>query len=102
MAGNKKKEILLRANLGFLFICLLGMAIIGRAFYIQTVQGAYYRGRADILTIFPKKILAERGNIYSADGRLLATTQPTFDIRVDFKAAQPYADNVMPEQFNRG
>ncbi len=102
MASNKKAEILLRANLGFLFICLLGMAIISRAFYIQTVQGPYYRSLADSLTIFPKKILAERGNIYSADGRLLATTLPTFDIRIDFKATKPYADNVLPEQFNVG
>ncbi len=102
MASNKKAEILLRANLGFLFICLLGMAIIGRAFYIQTVQGVYYRSLADSLTIFPKKIMAERGNIYSADGRLLATTQPSFDIRVDFKAAQPYSENVAPAQFNAG
>ena len=102
MASNKKAEILLRANLGFLFICLLGMAIISRAFYIQTVQGPYYRSLADSLTIFPKKILAERGNIYSADGRLLATTLPTFDIRIDFKAAKPYSDHVMPEQFNIG
>lgn len=83
--ANKKKEILLRAYLGFLFICVLGMAIVGRAFYIQTTQGAYYRGLADSLTIYPKKILAERGNIYSEDGRLLATTLPTFDIRIDFK-----------------
>ena len=102
MAGNKKKEILLRANLGFLFICLLGMSIIGRAFYIQTVQGPYYRSLADSLTIFPKKIMAERGNIYSEDGRLLATTLPSFDIRVDFKGTTPYSDNVVPEQFNRG
>jgi cell division protein FtsI (penicillin-binding protein 3) len=85
MATNKKREILLRAYLGFAFIFLLGVAIIGRAFYIQTVQGNYYRSLADSLTIFPQKILAERGNIYSSDGRLLATTLPTFDIRIDFK-----------------
>lgn len=85
MAANKKREILVRAYLGFAFIFLLGMAIIGRAFYIQTVQGNYYRSLADSLTIFPKTILAERGNIYSEDGRLLATTLPTFDLRIDFK-----------------
>jgi len=99
---NKRKQILLRANLGFLFICLLGMAIIGRAFYIQTFQGVYYRSLADSLTIFPKKIMAERGNIYSSDGRLLATNQPTFDIRVNFKAQAPFADNLLPAQFNHG
>jgi cell division protein FtsI (penicillin-binding protein 3) len=86
MAANKKKEILIRAYLGFLFMCLLGFAILGRAFYIQTVQGAYYRSLADSLTIFPKNIAGERGNIYSADGRLLATSIPTFDIRIDFNA----------------
>lgn len=83
--ANKKKEIVLRAYLGFLFICLLGVAIIGRAFYIQTYQGAHYISLADSLTVFPRKVFAERGNIYSEDGRLMATTLPVFDIRIDFK-----------------
>lgn len=90
--SNKKKEILLRAYIGFLVIFLLGVAILGRAFYIQTVQGPYYRSLADSLTIFPKTIQAERGNIYSADGRLLATTLPIFDIRIDFKTTYNHAD----------
>ncbi len=98
MAANKKREILLRAYLGFAFIFLLGLAIIGRAFYIQTAQGDYYRSLADSLTIFSKTILAERGNIYSEDGRLLATTLPTFDIRIDFKTTylhkEIFTDNV--------
>jgi cell division protein FtsI (penicillin-binding protein 3) len=90
--SNKKKEILLRAYIGFLAIFLLGTAIIGRAFYIQTSQGAYYRSLADSLTIFPKKIQAERGNIYSEDGRLLATTLPIFDIRIDFKTTYAHPE----------
>lgn len=98
MAANKKREILVRAYLGFAFIFLLGMAIIGRAFYIQTVQGEHYRSLADSLTIFPKTILAERGNIYSQDGRLLATTLPTFDLRIDFKTTythpEIFKDNI--------
>jgi cell division protein FtsI (penicillin-binding protein 3) len=90
--ANKKREILLRAYLGFLFVCFLGMAIIGRAFYIQTIEGNYYRSLADSLTIFPKNIMAERGNIYGAEGRLLATTLPTFDIRIDFKTTYAYPE----------
>ncbi|HWB62677.1 MAG TPA: penicillin-binding protein [Chitinophagales bacterium] len=90
--ANKKREILVRVYLGFLAICLLGMAIIGRAFYIQTVQGTYYRSLADSLTIRPEKKFGERGNIYSEDGRLLATTLPTFDIRIDFKTTFNHSD----------
>jgi cell division protein FtsI (penicillin-binding protein 3) len=93
VAGNKKKEILVRVYLGFLFVCVLGVAIVGRAFYIQTVQGGYYRSMADSLTIFPRKVMAERGNIYSEDGRLLATTLPTFDIRIDFKTTYAHPDS---------
>lgn len=96
MSGNKKKEILLRAYLGFLLVCLLGAAILGRAFYIQTVEGEHYRSLADSLTIFPKKITAERGNIFSEDGRLLATTLPMFDLRIDFKTTSKH-----PKLFNK-
>ena len=90
--SNKKKEILLRAYLGFLAVCLLGIAIIGRVFYIQTVQGPYYRGLAESLQIDTMEVVAERGNIYSADGRLMATTLPTFDIRIDFKTTYAHPE----------
>jgi cell division protein FtsI (penicillin-binding protein 3) len=86
--ANKRQEILLRANLGFVAMCLLGLSIVVRAGYIQMVQGEHYRSLADSLTIFPKTIFAERGNIYSENGRLLATTLPTFDVRIDFKTLQ--------------
>jgi cell division protein FtsI (penicillin-binding protein 3) len=92
MAQNKKQEIVVRIYLGFLFICLLGIAIVGRTFYLQAFQGNYYRSLADSLTIFPKKVQAERGNIYSADGRLLATTLPTFDVVIDFKTTRRHSD----------
>lgn len=90
--ANKKKEILLRAYLGFLLVFALGVAILGRAFYIQTSQGAYYRELGDSLTIEEREVLADRGNIYSSDGSLLATTLPTFDIRIDFKTTYNHSE----------
>lgn len=83
---NKKREILIRAYVGFLFIAALGIAIICKVGYIQIAKGAYYRSLADSLTIFPKTIAAERGNIYATDGRLLATSIPVFDLHIDFGA----------------
>ncbi|MFN8298270.1 MAG: penicillin-binding protein [Chitinophagales bacterium] len=90
--ANKKKEILLRAYLGFVAILVLGIAILGRAFYIQTVKGDYYRAMGDSLTIEEREVLADRGNIYSIDGRLMATTLPTFDIRMDFKTTYSHSE----------
>lgn len=90
--ANKKKEILLRAYLGFLLVFALGLAILGRAFYIQTTQGDYYRALGDSLTIEEKEILADRGNIYSSDGSMMATTLPTFDIRIDFGTTYNHAE----------
>jgi cell division protein FtsI (penicillin-binding protein 3) len=40
----------------------------------------------DDLSLFQVKIEAERGNIYTHDGRILATTIPTFELRMDTKA----------------
>jgi cell division protein FtsI (penicillin-binding protein 3) len=90
--ANKKKEILWRAYFGFLFVCLLGIAIVSRAFYIQTVEGNYYRSMFDSLTITTEKIAGDMGNIYSEDGALLATTIPMFDIRIDFKTTRAFKD----------
>lgn len=38
------------------------------------------------MSLFQVKIEAERGNIYTHDGRILATTIPTFELRMDTKA----------------
>lgn len=84
---NKRQQIVVRVRIGFLAICLLGAAIVGRAFYIQTYQGKYYRSLADSFTISKIALPAERGNIYACDGRLLATTLPVFDLGFDVKTS---------------
>ncbi len=89
---SKKQQIVTRIYIGYLVICMVGVAIVGRAFYLQTYKGDYYISLADSLTIFPKTIDAERGNIYAADGRLLATTLPVFDVRIDFKVTHEFSE----------
>ena len=65
---------------------LLCVFVLGRAIYIQRVQGAYWVGMSDSLHIKPQPIIAERGTIYSEDGNMLSTSVPVFDIYVDFSA----------------
>ncbi|MBA3648093.1 MAG: transpeptidase family protein [Chitinophagales bacterium] len=81
-----KRDISWRIGLSYFCLLLLSAAILWKVFYIQNVAGKYYRALADSVTTKYLPVLAERGNIYSADGRLLATSLPAFDIRMDLKA----------------
>lgn len=81
-----KKDILWRVYLCFLGIIILGVFIIGRAVYIQRVQGDYWRGLADKQHLKYIKTDAERGTIFSEDGNMLSTSIPVFDIYIDFGA----------------
>jgi cell division protein FtsI (penicillin-binding protein 3) len=53
---------------------------------LQTAHDGYWRKLGDDLTLFQVKIEAERGNIFTEDSRILATTIPTFELRMDTKA----------------
>ena len=79
-----KKDILWRIYLCFLGIILLGFIILGRAFYIQRVQGKYWLSMSDSLHRKYIPINAERGSIYSEDGNMLSTSIPVFDVYIDF------------------
>ena len=81
-----KNDILWRVYLCFIGIAILGVMVLGRAFYIQQVQGAYWKGMGDSLQLKYLPIDAERGSIYSEDGNMLSTSIPVFDIYVDFAA----------------
>jgi cell division protein FtsI (penicillin-binding protein 3) len=66
-------------------VILVCVAILGKAFYIQQVQGAYWRGLSDSLHQRIISIPAARGTIYSDDGQMLSTNMPRFDILIDFR-----------------
>jgi cell division protein FtsI (penicillin-binding protein 3) len=83
---NKKREVMIRIYIGFLCIALLGLGILFKAAQTQIKDGPRLIAEADTLTIFQKTVSAERGNIYSHDGQLLATSLPIFDIHIDFNA----------------
>jgi cell division protein FtsI (penicillin-binding protein 3) len=81
-----KKDILWRVYLCFLGIVVLGVVVLGRAFYIQNVEGSYWRSMGDSLHQKFIPLTAERGTIYSEDGNMLSTSVPIFDVYVDFGA----------------
>ncbi len=81
-----KKDMMWRIYTVFLFICLFGIAIVVQIFRIQFVQGDYWKEKADSLTTAYKTIEASRGNIFSDDGSMLATSVPIYDVRMDLMA----------------
>lgn len=78
-----KQDIVRRIYISFALLVLVGLGIVFQAGRIQTVEGAYYRELADSLTTAYRSIEAIRGNIYAADGSLLATSVPIYDVRMD-------------------
>ena len=81
-----KKDILWRVYFCFLGMILLGVLVLGRAFYIQSVEGKFWRQMGDSLHLKYMPINAERGSIYSEDGNILSTSVPVFDVYIDFGA----------------
>jgi cell division protein FtsI (penicillin-binding protein 3) len=66
---------------------VFALAVVFKLCMIQFVQGDEYRALAEERTVKNHEIPANRGNVYSADGSLLATSIPKYDIRLD--AIQP-------------
>ena len=64
----------------------MGGVFIYKIIQLQTTHDGYWRKLGDDLTLFQVKIEAERGNIFTEDSRILATTIPTFELRMDTKA----------------
>ncbi|MGZ3837072.1 MAG: penicillin-binding transpeptidase domain-containing protein [Flavisolibacter sp.] len=81
-----KRDILWRVYLSFLGVVLLSFVVLGRAFYIQHVEGDHWRSMSDSMHQKYVEMDAERGTIYSEDGQMLSTSVPYFDVYMDFGA----------------
>ncbi len=81
-----RKDILWRVYISFIGVILLSFFIFGKAFYIQRIQGRYWRSMSDSMHQRFQPLVAERGNIYSEDGQMLSVSIPTFDVYIDFSA----------------
>lgn len=66
---------------GCMFI--FGVAVVFKLSTIQFSQGDKYRALAQQRIVKNVVIPANRGNVYSANGNLLATSVPKYDIRID-------------------
>ena len=92
------KNISYRIYLVAFVIFLMAMAVTVKLTNIQWVEGDYYRKLAKDRTVKNFVIPANKGNIYSADGSLLATSIPNYTIRFDAVTpkAEDFEKNIAP------
>jgi len=91
---SAKKNILARLGLLYIMVTLLGLAILSKALYTQLSQGEELREKAKKISLKDITVPPERGNILASDGRILATSIPSYDIYMD-----PLAEGIHPDTF---
>src|SRR6056300_1499322 len=64
-------------------VYVLFAAVAGRLFYVSLVMGPELRKQSQERVIERRSIPAKRGDIYSSDGKTLATTKPVYTIFFD-------------------
>ncbi len=92
------KNITYRIYLVAFMMFLVAIAILVKLTNIEWTEGDYYRKLAKERTVKNFVIPANKGNIYSADGSLLATSIPSYKIRFDAMAAKKvvFEKNLKP------
>ena len=82
---SSKRTIFWRVYLSFFLLALLAVAVLFKIVKIQTTEGGKWRGMADSLTTRFVEVEPNRGNIYAANGNLLATSLYIYDLHMDLK-----------------
>ncbi len=76
-------NIIKRSLFVFAGLLLFALLIVAKLIHIQYIEGNKYRAMAQKFTVKEFAIKANRGNIYAADGSILATSVPKYDIAFD-------------------
>ncbi|RZL17728.1 MAG: PASTA domain-containing protein [Pedobacter sp.] len=95
---NIRDNILIRVYLAFGLIVLLSIAVLAKLADVQFIEGKKWRSMADSLSTKFINIEAARGNIYSVDGSLLATSVPEYELRMDMLAGGITDKNLFEEK----
>jgi len=80
---KSKRDILIRVYLVYMLMCVFALCILYKICVIQFVEGETWRAQAEAFTTKVEDMEAVRGNIFDANGALLATSLPYYEIAVD-------------------
>lgn len=81
-----KRDIVWRVGLIYLLVLIVGITIIGKIVYLQFVEKDTWIQQVNETRIKKDDIEPNRGDIYSHDERLLASSVPYYEIRMDMQS----------------
>ncbi len=81
-----KKDILFRVGVVYFAVLIMAVLIIGKALYTQISEGAELTKMMERISLKDIIIEPNRGDILATDGRILATSLPSYEIRMDTRA----------------
>jgi cell division protein FtsI (penicillin-binding protein 3) len=80
---NIKKSILLRVRIAFLVVVIFAISVAAKIGHVQMVEGEKWARIGEQISFDYKRVKATRGNIYSDNGSLLATSLPFYKVAFD-------------------
>ena len=81
-----KSEIKTRMTIVFIGVLLVSVLVVGRIFMLQIIEGEKWRKMQVSERQRSEKVNGNRGDILAADGRILASSVPSYSVHIDFKA----------------
>ncbi len=95
MGAEKKKSIITRYSVVTYVLIILGLCIIGKAAYVMFAERSYWQEVANRFVRENKVEYPKRGNIISADGKLMASSLPQYQIYMDFRTDSYEQDSIL-------
>lgn len=93
-----RRNILIRVYLAFGLILLFAAAVVIQLYRVQVVQGKKWQAMSKSMSTQFQTVEAARGNIFSVDMSLLATSVPEYELHMDMFAAGIADDHVFNEK----
>ena len=100
MSRFNSKKVMPRYFFIAVVLTLLGVAVVGKAFYIMTAQKEYWMKVQNRLKHDSIPVKPNRGNILSCDGQLMASSIPEYKIYMDFQTGGAERDSLWQEKLD--
>lgn len=100
MKNDPRTETLWKTYLWYFLILIFGIAIIAKIIMVQTKDKDTLMQLAERREYRVDTLEASRGNIFSSDGQLMATTIPLYDVFFDYKAVEDSDPKCLEENID--